>query len=151
MIREHGNMWSIFNSTDYFLITTNSYIRQDGELVMGRGMAYQMKKRIPNTPRLFAEDITHMGEYGLVTYDLSELYPDIPMLGCFQVKTHYREAASSALIKQSTEMLQLLSEDRPDIRFDLNCPGIGNGRMAYEIVRPIIQALPDNVHIWTYV
>lgn len=151
MIREHGNMWSIFDTTDYFLITTNSYIRGDGELVMGRGMARQMKSRIPNSPRLFAADITHMSEYGLVTYDLSELYPDMPMLGCFQVKTHYREAASSMLIKQSTEMLQLLSEDSADTRFDLNYPGIGNGRMAYETVAPIIRSLPDNVHIWTYI
>ena len=48
MILEHGDMWSVFGKTDLFCITTNSFIRRDGQLVMGRGIALAAKKRVPH-------------------------------------------------------------------------------------------------------
>lgn len=36
-----GNMWTAYAAADLFLISTNSTIRQDGALVMGRGIARQ--------------------------------------------------------------------------------------------------------------
>ncbi len=43
-----GNMWTAYEPADLFLITTNSTIRRDGALVMGRGIARQAKERFPD-------------------------------------------------------------------------------------------------------
>ena len=36
---QRGDLWTAFAPTNLFLITTNSTIRKDGALVMGRGIA----------------------------------------------------------------------------------------------------------------
>ncbi|MCO5205659.1 MAG: hypothetical protein M9928_11545, partial [Anaerolineae bacterium] len=42
-----GDMWSAWDSADLFVITTNSTLRADGALVMGRGIARQARNRFP--------------------------------------------------------------------------------------------------------
>ena len=34
-----GNMWTAFDETALFLLTTNSTVKRNGALVMGRGIA----------------------------------------------------------------------------------------------------------------
>ncbi len=148
MIRERGNMWSIFKHTDYFIVTTNSYIREDGALVMGRGAARMLKNRVKGIEYDFGSHIVHLYAYGLVIP--LPLTNHKPALGAFQVKTHYMNDAKLYLIEMATVQLLKLSEAQPTKRFDMNFPGIGNGRLLKEDVSPIIQNLPDNVHIWSF-
>ena len=44
-IFKHGDMWQALAHVDHFLVTTNSFLRRDGCLVMGRGMALQAVQR----------------------------------------------------------------------------------------------------------
>jgi len=145
MNHEQGDMWSVFDETDFFLVTTNSYIRQDGALVMGRGIAKQLANRFPHMPYNFANQTTHLGTYGLIIHLRDDTH-----LGAFQVKHHYSDAATLSLIQYSTNHLYNLANRLPSKRFDMNFPGIGNGRLPYDEVLPIIETLPNNVHIWTY-
>ena len=147
MIREHGNMWSIYEETDYFLVTTNSYIRADGELVMGRGMAKQAKSRFPELPQLLGNRIEHLRLYGL---EIIELPGEKGWIGAFQVKRHFKYDAEVDIIKFSVGKLKTLAQLFSQARYDLNFPGIGNGRLTPPEVLGLLEPLPNNVHIWTY-
>ena len=70
-------------------------------------------------------------------------------VGYFMVKDHWAEPAKLSIIEESVESLMgFLSDD--ERRVDLNFPGIGNGKLRREDVLPIIQRLPDKVHVWEY-
>lgn len=157
MILERGDMWSVFGKTDLFLITTNPIVRKDGGIVMGRGIAKQMKDRFPDFPYKFGTKLAHLVR--LQSYDdpLTSVDVDIvgkfgnQLCGFFMVKHHWREPASIDIIKRSVHFLTKLANMSGLNRIDLNFPGIGNGKLKREDVLPIIEQLPDNVHVWEYV
>jgi len=69
-----------------FLVTTNSYVRENNALTMGAGATNQAKAVEPGLDdqlgRRVKESAGHLGEYGL-------LLPESPhTIGAFQVKTH---------------------------------------------------------------
>jgi hypothetical protein len=148
MIRHKGDMWTAWPTAGLFLVTTNSYLNQRGELVMGRGMAWQARRRFGGLPKAFGEAIAarcgHLGEYGLL---ISERWPEA-RVGALQVKRHWVSRASLSLIRKSTHMLSAWAEEHPDVQIHLNMPGVGNGRRSLQEVLPIMEVLPDNVHVW---
>lgn len=140
-------MWSVFHDTDVFMITTNPIRRKDGAVVMGRGIAAEAKERYPDLPYDFGValaglhpeiDQRNVGMIG--RYEYTDIY-------FFMVKDHWKEPAKLDIIKQSVFYLKH-GFDWEDKRIDLNFPGIGNGHLAREDVLPLLQDLPDNVHIW---
>ena len=148
---EQGNMWSIWQQTDLFCITTNATIKADGSLVMGAGIAKQANDRTPGLNLSLGKAINMAGRHGRHYYGLltSPHWPSAK-LAAFQVKAHWQQHASINLIHYSTQMLVAWCNRHPDKRVDLNFPGIGNGNLDYDLVLPIIQPLPDQVHVWTY-
>lgn len=155
MILEKGNMWDVFGKTGLFLITTNPITRKDGALVMGRGIALEAAKRFPELPFLFGEKVTvdrHTQAYDDPMYPVYCSYVchmDGQAMGYFMVKDHWREPASLEIIAGSVRELsrRFFLKNK---RVDLNFPGIGNGRLKREDVLPIIEQLPDNVHVWEF-
>lgn len=154
-------MWNAFDQADLFLVTTNSYVRKDGSLVMGAGAARQMRDRFRGVNfgfgRAVREDCGHLGEYGIVTIGTPLDSMDDPAgiaqpeLGAFQVKTHWKNKADTQLIAGSAAILsEHLREHGPDYQVHLNFPGIGNGGLDPGDVLPIISPWPSNVHVWTY-
>lgn len=145
-----GNMWDVFGNTDLFLITTNPIQRQDGAVVMGRGIAKQMKDRFPEFPYDFGQYLQNLKSY------VSALPPrvgvvgryDDQLVGYFMVKDHWRDVALPNVIAESTKHLQDIAANYQ--RVDLNFPGIGNGRLKREDVIPLLDPLPSNVHVWEY-
>lgn len=135
MILIFGDMWH--TSADLKLVTTNSYVRKDGALVMGRGAALQAKEKYPDLPYIAGATIKHMNRYGL------RIFPQYNT-GLFQVKYSYSDDASLELIDFSTNMLCALAHVYCGT-IVLNFPGIGNGRLSRDDVMPIVKRLPDNV------
>jgi len=148
MIIRIGNMWKEYEESDFFCITTNSYIRKNGALAMGRGVALEAKNRFPKLPFIFGKRIKHMSEYYLIDSFENKLLEEKTRIMAFQVKTHYLDNAEHELIRKSTEELAKLAKTFSKKRFDLNFPGIGYGRLTEKEVLPIIETLPDNVNIW---
>lgn len=144
-IFRQGNMWSCFDEVNHFLITTNAVIKKDGALVMGAGIAKQVRDKWPGIDKEMGAAIKRTcgsgGTYGVILGK---------KIGLFQVKHHYKDNASLELITYSTNMLKALANSVPERKFALNFPGIGNGKLSYEQVFPIINNLPDNVYVWTY-
>lgn len=145
-----GNMWSAYDQADLFLITTNSTLKKNGALVMGRGIARQARDLFPGLDRTLGREIArrcgNQGEYGLL---VSPRWP-AAKLGAFQVKGHYSGPASLELIQRSTAELCAWCTEHPNARVELNFPGIGNGRLLKGDVLPIVGRLPDRVTIWEY-
>ena len=148
MIRETGNMWNMYEEADHFFITTNSYVKTNGCAVLGRGIALEAKNQYPTLSRKAGNAIEaycgHHGSYGILPNVLGKI-------GLFQVKYGWSEAAQINLIIKSTNELGTLLRNNPDIKkVALNMPGIGNGKLNIRNVLPIVEILPDSVHIWTF-
>lgn len=149
MILERGNMWDIFGKTGLFLLTTNPIRRKDGAVVMGRGIAKEAKERYPDLPYRFGKRLDSKDAKGqrALTGEIDTF--DDQIVGFFMVKNHWADEAVPSIIEDSVN--DLLSWAPHHLyRIDLNFPGIGNGRLSRDIVLPIIEKLPDNVHVWEY-
>jgi hypothetical protein len=143
-------MWTAYATADLFLITTNSTIRRDGALVMGRGIARQARDCFPRLAGALGRQILSLcgnqGTYGLL---VSPRWPEAK-LDAFQIKRHYGQPASLELIRYSTAALSVWCAEHREALVYLNFPGAGNGRLQREDVLPIIAQLPDQVTIWEY-
>lgn len=143
-IFEVGNMWDIWDETDYFVFTGNAIIKNNGALVMGRGIAREVRDRFPNIDLAIGRRMKEYADpYGFLFGK---------KVCVFQVKHHWQDDADIGLIKHATDCMLNIANDLPDKRFDMNFAGIGNGRRAdaYEEIKSILSVLPDNVHIWTF-
>lgn len=149
MILEKGDMWDVFGKTDCFIITTNPVVRNDGAVVMGRGIAKQVKDRFPEFPYDFARvrDPATLG-YGAISNTGVVGRYDGQLMGFFMVKDHWREPAVLDIIEDSVSDIMEWANHYD--RIDLNFPGIGNGGLDRALVLPIIEQLPDNVHVWEF-
>lgn len=142
-----GDMRTVINQVDHFIVTTNSFIKTNGAVVMGRGLAKQVRDSFPGVDKALGQEIVRVtglkqgGKYGLLLGN---------PLSAFQVKYHFKDTADIELIEFSTDMLHREALVNPNKKYALNFPGIGNGKLSYDEVKPIIDELPDNVQVWTF-
>lgn len=166
MILERGNMWDVFGKTDLLMITTNPILTKYNRVVMERGIAKQAADRFYQLPLDFGKKVlaaTHEQDYA---DPLAPIYTGVigqydgQLIGWFMVKDHWASPAKLEIIERSTRELHkslyftsFLDGKRSipkDFRVDLNFPGIGNGKLKREDVLPLLEVLPDNVHVWEY-
>ncbi len=145
-IFKKGDMWSVYDKVHLFCITSNSTIRNDGKLVMGKGIAKQGKDKFPGIDREFGNMIIDGSAYALM---ISSYISD-RKIALFQVKYHWTDNADLELIQESSVDLFRFITGWPDCKVALNFPGIGYGGLDRSEVLPIISLLPNNVQIWEY-
>lgn len=124
------------------LFTGNPVKKTNNAIVMGAGAALQVRDAYLGVDiKLGAliDNTTHLA--------FTQLQPN-QYIGWFKVKHHWRDNASLDLITESTRQLKELAMSRQDIKFHINYPGIGNGKLTREQVEPILRTLPDNVFIY---
>lgn len=146
-----GDYWSAYNEADLFLFTSNGVVR-DGALVMGAGTARQVRDKFPGIDRAIATAIIRnpltQGDnpylYGLL---VSDRYP-AGKVGAFQTKEHFKEDSCPALIYTTACQLQEWCEAHPGAIVHMPWPGIGCGNLDKREVEPILDTLPDQVHVW---
>jgi len=62
-----GNMWEALARVDYFIVTTNAIVKQNGAVVMGRGIAKEMRDKFPGVDKAIGKAIREKGQdYGLI-------------------------------------------------------------------------------------
>ena len=140
MIEVVGNLWTY--PADWRIITTNGYVKTNGECVMGRGCALEAKTRYPDVPLLLGKLID---KYGNVVQRI----PNYGLIA-FPVKHKWNEEADYDLIKQSAQQLRLVAECYPEHEFVMPRPGCGNGRRSWDVVKTLLTDLPDNVKVITF-
>lgn len=139
MIELACNLWDPQYDGWWRGITTNGFVKANGECVMGRGVALQAKRRYPWLARRVGDLITTNGN---VPWRLP-----VPRLFTFPVKHVWSEPADLALIAQSVGYLDTWARAIPEERYLLPRPGCGNGQRSWEEVRPLCAGLPDNVYV----
>jgi hypothetical protein len=139
-----GELWVKPDYPGMIIVTTNSTLRRDGSLVMGRGAALEATQRIPGIALECGECIRFSGnEYGF----LKVRYPMLGRIGfgIFQTKHFWGDPAELSIIQHAVNELGPYVQSHADWQFRMNFPGIGNGRLKFLDVLPLLQSLPDNV------
>jgi hypothetical protein len=135
-----GELWDYYHREDkpfVVCITTNGFVKKNGEAVMGRGCAYEATKRIPYIAKDLGELIKLYGNRPWGVHDILT----------FPVKHNWWESADLELIRQSAETLRTIALDNLEITYVLPRPGCGNGRLDWAQVKPLLEDLPDNVWV----
>jgi hypothetical protein len=135
-------MWKFFGRDGYIiLITTSGSRKKNGRAVMGKGCASEARLKIPGIDRLLGAHLDRFGNNVMLT---DRGY------GTFPTKHQWFDKfADLDLIARSAQQLRKFTE-HPDFRgktFILARPGCGLGGLEWSQVRPLLEDLPDNVHI----
>jgi hypothetical protein len=159
-----GNLMDKLAAYDQVFVTTNSTIKTNGDLVMGRGFAKSLADKLPFLASNAGKAIMRSQgckisgwdgfplNYGIIPYVAGSTnayaIEEVFVIGLFQVKHHWGEPAKQYLVEMATEMLNAFATHHHHMTFAVNFPAIGNGNLNYDDIYPIINELPDNVDVW---
>jgi hypothetical protein len=144
MIEKFTDIWSHLNDgrNHVFCVSTNGFLKMNGECVMGRGCAKEAARMWPNAPKLLGEHILKNGNVpGILDVNFTQCLITLP------VKHNWWEDADVELIKKSIEWLKEVATAQPKLIFHVPRLGCGYGHLAWETVKPLMEALPDNVWV----
>ena len=134
-----GDLWAYEGRKGfYILVTTNGFIKNSGEGVMGAGVAKQAADRYPDLPRLLGQSL--IGRGNVVSRLTDQIFS-------FPVKHEWFRNADLKLIKKSVAELDRRARLHPDRKFVVPRPGCGSGKLKWSKVRPLMIGLPDNVFV----
>lgn len=134
MIEVKGDIWDFHNKGYWIVVPTNGFIKNNGECVMGRGIALQAKVQFPDLPFDIGKLIRR---YGNVVFALREY-----RLLIFPVKHNWYEKADLSLIEKSSKELETIFHyNLSGIPTPIYIPrvGCGNGRLDWKYVKPILN------------
>lgn len=137
MIEIKGNLWEI--KADAKCITTNGFIKTNGEAVMGRGIAAQAKTKFPELPRILGK---HIKEYGNIPGLLN--FTGQFSIWSFPVKHNWWESADIDLIVKSAKYMMTQADKFKYESIIIPRPGCGNGQLEWNIVGHYLVNLLDN-------
>lgn len=123
MIEQIGNLWDFHKRGEWICITTNGFVKKNGEAVMGRGCAYECKLIYPQIPLVLGNLIT---EFGNEVFIIGE------RLLTFPVKHNWWEKADPFLIMKSCSELVVYVDNLKLSKIYLPRPGCGNGKLSWE-------------------
>jgi hypothetical protein len=134
MLLSNGNLWD--HNDGYIAITTNGVIKDNGDLVMGAGVALEAKVRYPELPTILGK---YVFEYGNQPYICKKF-----KLISFPTKHHFKNPSDIDLILQSARILTKML-DRIDIqKVYMPKPGCGNGGLQWIYVKPLLEKILDD-------
>jgi hypothetical protein len=137
-----GNLWDYYGKPNtVVLITTNGFVKKNGEAVMGRGCALEATRKFPGIARILG-DLIHLNG--------NTVFEPVKGVYTFPVKHDWFDEADLLLIAQSAQFLKDRANATPDTTYVLPRPGCGNGRRTWAEVKPLLESLPDNVQVITY-
>jgi len=157
-----GNIWQLAKG-HIVVITTNGFVKKNGECVMGRGIALQAKKLFPNIPtklgsliKSSGNQVYQLGAYGpykdIWTFPVKRAWDQSYTTNVVEHMQHmFRQGervpgwalvADPLLINLSAEMVSNLVKFLPDnINIYMPRPGCGAGELLWENVKPWLENL----------
>jgi len=139
MLEIYGDAWKEYTSDPSCIlaITTNGFVKNNGECVMGRGIAFTAKNKFPDLPYRLGQLII---QHGNVPFYMPKL-----RLVTFPVKHNWWENADIQLIKRSATKLVQGATRRNITKIILPRPGCGNGKLSWKsTVRPALAPILDD-------
>jgi hypothetical protein len=133
----------MFDAPGVHIVTANSFISDDGTLVMSMGASLAMKTRFPEISRTFGAMIKgycgHLGRYGLMLYGNK---------GILQTRCDIQGRMEPELIKYGLKILYSIAEGSPLLAYHLAHPGVSLSKMSIPEIDRLLESLPKNVCIW---
>ena len=167
-----GNLWDHLDIADAIVITTNGFIKANGECVMGRGCAREATERFPNLSKDLGATLTVLGNHVfLQNYDGHRIitFPVKPKsMICNQTKTnivnHMKNKFKAGSVVPGwacTADLDLIINSAKELRSMVTTlglknvvmprPGCGAGELEWDTVKKSIEPiLNDRFSIITY-
>ena len=145
MIECQGDMLAEYLSPEViYVITTNGYVKNNGQAVMGRGTAKAAADLHKDLPAYLGDLIL---AYGNRPFLLPYNFITLP------VKYNWDEPADLELIGQSLDRLWFLLRTYDwfgNKQVYLPRPGCGNGQLDWAQVKPVVENWNwgDNVTVW---
>lgn len=153
MLEVRGNLWTYKTPDgqvpDVRCITTNGFVKKNGECVMGRGCAREARDKFPGLAKQLGLLISLHGNN---VHSLGE-YKGYGELVSFPVKHRWNQEADLDLIFRSAEQLRNHVNEvwDKDVVVVIPRPGCGNGGLKWEVVKDKIESiLDDRFHIITF-
>ena len=147
-----GNLWDEWGRASLVLFTSNSSVKRNGCLVMGRGSAQEAQRYVPDFAQAagsWLQVTKRVGNiYGLFLYGTDASGTSV--LGAFQTKHDWRTPSTVGIIASSVRHLCALLVAHPQ-QFPsvaMPFPGIGAGGLSRETVLPVLEPLPPQVRIY---
>lgn len=160
MIEAKGNMWNDPNP-DAFVITTNGFVKNNGQAVMGRGCAKEAVQYWPQFPLWLGTQLKTNGNHVYFFYALPWKKNPGKAISVFSfpVKHNWYEKADIDLIHQScielVEDVEFWSQGENNPyklnRIVMPRPGCGNGKLDWNKIKPILlKYLDDRFIVYDY-
>lgn len=146
-----GDLWAFLNKENHVIcILTNSDVKANGKAVMGRGCALQATRRFPALAGELGKLLSKKGTLAndprfrlLRTLDKGRRL--LITLGIFPTKQNWWNKARLGIINRAALDMKRIATMFPKTTFILPRPGVGNGGLEWEKVKPLLEKLPDNV------
>jgi len=131
-----GDLWRFHETGHWIAIPTNGTLRQDGQLVMGAGVAKQARDRFAMLPLLLGDLIRCFGNQVVAVSSLR--------IAAFPTKHDWRASACPGLIAKSCIELGRYLTQFEIAKIYLPRVGAGLGGLEWEQVRALIAPLLDD-------
>lgn len=131
-----GDIWDFHRRGKWVCITTNGYVKGNGECVMGRGTAQQAARKFKNLPYELGNMIKLHGNH-------VHVFPKYRVI-TFPVKHNWFDDADLELIKASADELMEALEHLGNGPVYLPKPGCGNGNLKWTAVWMVIDPILDD-------
>ena len=131
-----GNLWDFRSAMTPVCVTTNGMTKNNGELVMGKGIALQAKQRFPDLAGSLGQAVRMYGN--LVFY-----FPSCHVIS-FPTKHDWRNPSDIQLIRTSAAQLVELINIYSFERVYLTQPGCGNGGLGWNLVSAVLTPILDD-------
>lgn len=125
----NGNIWN-YLSKGFVVVPTNGTVKKNGEAVMGRGLALQLKQRYPYFPRRLGSVISIEGNKLFRFFE--------PNVVSFPVKHNWWEKADILLLEESAKKLHSICVSDMKTNFYIPHVGCDNGGLDWKDVKPIL-------------
>ncbi len=157
-----GNIFQM--DCDAVCITTNGYVKKNGDAVMGRGCALEICKIEPLMPMILGRHLIVKGNHvtNLMQINGTEVvsFPVKPVSVIFDGNNAVRHMASKykighkvlgcfalaevAIIERSAKELVELTDLKGWTNVVLPRPGCGAGELTWEVIEPLLSGILDD-------
>lgn len=131
-----GDIWRYHKIGGVVAVTTNGVVKNDGRLVMGKGIALKAANLYPELPKIFGDWVKKRDNFPMYIMKYNIL--------SFPTKYHWKDNASISLVKGSAELSMRIADE-----YNLNmifCPRFGCGLdgLKWEDVREAVTPILDD-------
>lgn len=154
-----GNIWDHAHEFDAVVITTNGFVKSNGEAVMGRGIALEAKNRYPwlagnlgnalrgNGNNVYRFDVEPHFIRDSSDFDFSLFtFPVKPVFGPNGEPGWMVRADPELITKSAMQLIELIDGYGIKTNYRVVMPraGCGNGGLRWENIKPLLDPILDD-------